>query len=63
LLLNSNIDSYYKDLIINLIFNIFYNNSSYDQIIFLEKHIEDKLKEIFNNIFQVELNNLLMLLD
>ena len=58
-----NIDPYYKNLIINLIFNIFYNNSSYDQIIFLEKNIEDKLKEIFNNIFQVELNNLLMLLD
>jgi hypothetical protein len=58
-----NINLSFKNLIINHIFNIFYNYSSYDQIIFLESHIENKLKEIFNNIFQEEINNLVMSLD
>ncbi len=35
----------------------------WNQIIFLEIHIENKLKEIFNNIFKEEINNLVMSLD
>lgn len=59
----TNINENYKNTIINYIFNIFYNYSSLDQIIFLESLIDDKLKETFNNVFHDELYNLVLQMD
>ena len=59
----ANINFYYKSLMIHHIFNFIYNNTSFEQIIYLDSQIEKELREYFIDIFTDELTFLINEID
>ena len=55
----ANINYYYKSLMIHHIFNFIYNNTNFDQIIYLDSQIEKVLREYFMDIFNEELTSII----